>query len=62
MCSLWPVSDESTRALMTAFYDALAAGPPVEDALQAGQNALPHSGARGDPFYWAGFIALRGPG
>jgi len=61
VCSLWPVSDESTRTLMTAFYDALAAGTPVEEALQAGQNALPHSGDRGDPFFWAGFIAVRGP-
>lgn len=62
VCSLWPVSDQSTRTLMTAFYDALAAGAPVEEALQAGQNALPHTGDRGDPFFWAGFIAVRGPG
>jgi CHAT domain-containing protein len=61
VCSLWPVSDESTRMLMTAFYDALAAGAPVEEALQAGQNALPHTGEKGDPFYWAGFVAVRGP-
>jgi len=62
VCSLWPVSDESTKTLMMAFYDALAAGASVEEALQAGQNALPASGDKAHPFYWAGFIAVRGPG
>ncbi len=62
VCSLWPVSDESARALMTAFYEALAGGASVEQALQSGQNALPHSGDKAHPFYWAGFIAVRGPG
>ncbi len=62
VCSLWPVSDESTKTLMTAFYEALADGASVEEALQAGQNALPQSGDKAHPFYWAGFIAVRGPG
>ncbi|HUS81178.1 MAG TPA: CHAT domain-containing protein, partial [Armatimonadota bacterium] len=61
VCSLWPVSDESTKTLMTAFYAALAEGAPVEEALQRGQDALPHTGEKGAPFYWAGFIAVRGP-
>ncbi|MEA3401004.1 MAG: CHAT domain-containing protein [Armatimonadota bacterium] len=62
VCSLWPVSDESTRELMTAFYEALSEGAMVEKALQRGQNALPQTGDKAHPFYWAGFIAVRGPG
>jgi CHAT domain-containing protein len=62
VCSLWPVSDESTRVLMAAFYEALSKGDTVEAALQAGQNALPKTGDQAHPFYWAGFIAVRGPG
>lgn len=60
--SLWPVSDSSTRELMVAFYEALDGGASVEEALQAGQNALTASGDTVHPFYWAGFIAIRGPG
>ena len=62
LCSLWPVSDESTRELMTAVYEALEEGASVEEALQRGQSALPQSGEKAHPFYWAGFIAVRGPG
>ncbi len=62
VCSLWPVSDESTKTLMTAVYDALDDGASVEEALQRGQNALPQSGDKAHPFYRAVFIAVRRPG
>ncbi len=62
VCSLWPVSDASTRTLMTAFFEALEDGASVEEALQAGQNALPTDGDTAHRFYWAGFITVRGPG
>ena len=61
VCSLWPVSDESTATLMTAFYEALAKGATVEQALQQAQSALPQTGENSHPFYWAGFVAVRGP-
>ena len=62
VCSLWPVSDESTATLMTAFYEALGKGATVEQALQQAQNALPATAETSHPFYWAGFVAVRGPG
>jgi CHAT domain-containing protein len=62
VCSLWPVSDTSTRTLMTAFYEALNSGASVEEALQASQNALPPDGDTAHPFFWAGYIAVSGPG
>lgn len=55
-------SSSSTRTLMTAFYEALEEGASVEQALQRGQDALPKDGELSHPFYWAGFIAVRGPG
>ena len=46
---------------MTAFYEALAKGATVEQALQQAQSALPQTGENSHPFYWAGFVAVRGP-
>jgi CHAT domain-containing protein len=62
LCSLWPVSDESTRKLMTAFYESLADGTTVEQALRNAQSLLLAAEDTCDPFYWAGFVAVRGPG
>jgi CHAT domain-containing protein len=61
LCTLWPVSDESTKTLMVAFYDNLSKGMAVEEALQRAQQALASNPATSHPFYWAGFIAVRGP-
>jgi len=61
LCSLWPVSDESTMKLMTAFYAGLSEGQPVEDALRSAQRALMHVKETNHPFFWAGFTAVRGP-
>ena len=61
LCSLWPVSDESTAKLMTRFYASRAQAPAVEQALQAAQQALIADPATRPPFLWAGFIAVRGP-
>lgn len=33
----------------------------LPSGAQSGQNALPSDGATAHPFYWAGFIAVRGP-
>ena len=61
LCSLWPVSDESTAKLMTGLYAALQQGATVEAALQQAQQSLLADPATSHPFYWAGFIAVRGP-
>jgi CHAT domain-containing protein len=62
LCSLWPVADESTKALMTDLYAALAQGATVEDALHTAQISLMTKQATNAPFYWAAFQAVRGPG
>lgn len=45
--SLWPVDDEATRALMLAFYEALAGGLPPAAALRRAMLALREDGAAG---------------
>lgn len=61
MCSLWPVSDESTKVLMEYFYQGLAAGKSPEESLRQAQAALLHQEATSAPFYWAGFVLMHGP-
>jgi CHAT domain-containing protein len=61
LCSLWPVSDESTAKLMATFYAALRKGAAVEDALREAQLQLLQDPATRHPFYWAAFIPVRGP-
>jgi CHAT domain-containing protein len=55
MVSLWPVADESTEALMTRFYESLAAGAEAIDAMQAAQLAVLRQQRFSQPFYWAPF-------
>ena len=59
VASLWPVPDGATRALMTAFYQALARGRSKAEALRDAKLALrtrsPH------PRAWAGFILVGNP-
>ena len=54
--SLWAVNDDSTRLLMTTFYDRLRAGDTKAVALQAAslevRKTHPH------PRFWAPFIAI----
>ena len=61
VCSLWPVSDESTKVLMEYFYQGLAADKTPEESLQQAQAALLHNKATALPFYWAGFVLMHGP-
>lgn len=55
LVSLWPVADESTEALMTKFYESLAAGAEAIDALQAAQVTVLKQQRFAQPFYWAPF-------
>jgi CHAT domain-containing protein/tetratricopeptide (TPR) repeat protein len=54
--SLWQVSDEGTRALMTDFYTKLKAGADRSAALRAVQLEMLRSSSRKHPYYWASFI------
>src|SRR5262249_17879144 len=50
MMSLWPVSDEGTRALMTAYYTALQAGQGRGEALRQVQLQMLARPNRQHPF------------
>lgn len=52
--SLWTVNDESTRNLMTKFYERLLAGENPARALQNAQIALLASEAH--PYFWSPFF------
>jgi CHAT domain-containing protein len=54
--SLWQVSDEGTRALMTDFYTKLKAGIARSAALREVQLQMLRSGTRKHPYYWSSFI------
>ena len=53
--SLWQVSDEGTRALMTDFYTKLKAGVARSTALRDFRQML-RSGSRKHPIIWSSFI------
>jgi CHAT domain-containing protein/tetratricopeptide (TPR) repeat protein len=54
--SLWQVSDEGTRALMTGFYTALKVSRARSAALRDTQIEMLRSAKRSHPYYWASFI------
>jgi CHAT domain-containing protein/Tfp pilus assembly protein PilF len=54
--SLWPVSDQVTRELMTAYYTRLKLGHGRGEALRQVQLQMFRQQNRRHPFYWAGFI------
>ncbi|GAA4263582.1 CHAT domain-containing protein [Dactylosporangium darangshiense] len=55
--SLWPIYDDSSRALAEEFYELLCAGVPVGEALRRARLAI-H--AAGDPT-WAAFVLFGCP-
>lgn len=56
VAGLWNVDDESTAALMTAMYGALAAGQPPAAALRTAKLSLLHGRSTWRrPFHWAPF-------
>lgn len=60
LLSLWRVPDRETKALMTAFYDALGDGAPPAAALQRARAGLlrDRDGTLRDPASWAGFVLV----
>jgi CHAT domain-containing protein/Flp pilus assembly protein TadD len=55
--SLWPVSDEATKDMMTLYYKALQQGEERSEGLRQVQlRMLRERKDRRHPFYWAAFI------
>jgi CHAT domain-containing protein/lipopolysaccharide biosynthesis regulator YciM len=54
--SLWGVDDESTRALMRAYYAELARGTGRAQALRAAKLRLLREARHAHPQHWAAFI------
>ena len=54
--SLWQVSDQGTRVLMTDFYTSLKTGRARSAALRDVQVRMLKSKSRSHPYYWASFI------
>ena len=54
--SLWPVSDNVTREMMTAYYTGLKQGLGRGEALHQAELAMLKRKGRQHPFYWASFI------
>ncbi len=59
VASLWEVDDRSTATLMQHFYEQIAAGRTVADALREAQlKMLTEFGSGFQPYYWAGFTVI----
>ena len=54
--SLWPVSDYTTRELMTNYYKNLKQGMGRAESLRAVQLEMVGRNRKLHPFYWANFI------
>lgn len=55
LASLWKVSDNSTHALMLAFYRALAGGAGRAEALRQAELTMLDDPGTAHPFHWAAF-------
>jgi CHAT domain-containing protein len=58
--SLWPIDDDASAELATAFYRSLKSGTTAAKALQLAKQHLRVQPKYADPFYWAGFQILGG--
>jgi len=58
VASLWPVDDKVTAKLMRVFYEGLANGATISEALRAAQMAIASQSDTQQPVYWAGFVAI----
>lgn len=54
--SLWKVSDEATKQLMTKFYQEWMNGKPKEEAFFTAQKSLRQDFP--EPYYWGAFVML----
>ncbi len=56
--SLWAVNGQSTKLLMSHFYDAIKKGLPRDQALQYAKKKLRSKSGTRHPYYWAAFIPV----
>lgn len=56
--SLWPVSDDATKLLMSTLYGELARGTDLQMAMQKAQLAVLHQPGMQHPFFWAPFNVI----
>ncbi len=56
--TLWPVSDEAAKRLMSVFYTELLSGTGKAEALRRAQSALIAQADTAHPFFWAPFIVI----
>ena len=54
--SLWKVSDEATKQLMTSFYKEWMGGKKKEEAFSTAQKSLREKFP--EPYYWGAFVML----
>lgn len=54
--SLWPVSDYTTREMITAYYTGLKNGRGRSEALRQAELSMMKRKGHEHPFYWASFI------
>jgi CHAT domain-containing protein len=55
----WPVGPDAAK-LMGEFHRALAGGAAPASALRAARQVLRNQPATSHPFFWAGFVLVRG--
>jgi CHAT domain-containing protein len=60
--TLWPVDDWSSALLMERFYERFNAGADATASMAHAQRTLLRAAATAHPFYWAGFVVVRGDG
>jgi CHAT domain-containing protein len=59
VATLWDADDRSTATLMKHFYEQIAAGKTVAEALRQAQlTMLTEFGSGLQPYYWAGFTVI----
>jgi CHAT domain-containing protein len=56
LMSLWEVSDQATREMMTSYYKGLKVGLGRGEALRQAQLVMLKREDRQHPYYWASFI------
>jgi len=57
LMSLWQVSDDATKDLMTSYYTLLSRGETRAEALRQTQIAMLRNPDTAHPFFWAAFIS-----
>ncbi len=58
VASLWPIQDEATAALMTAFHKRVQAGTEPAAALAEAQSEIRNQTRWAAPYFWAGFLVI----